>query len=153
MKTIIVAIIAFGVAGAAGFYAWQQKQELDRTAGELATARAALTRADDEVRKARESLAEATRELQRQQTAAEKMRSERDSAAAFLMQEKAHGERLRAELSLAQQQLAFARARPSATQIAPPTVVQPRPMVIRALPAPRPQSAASPAIGAGRPAQ
>jgi len=153
MKTIIVTTIAFGAAGASGFYAWQQKQERDRAVSELATARATLTRANDELRKARESLTKVVQELQQQQGAAEKMRSERDSAAAFLIQEKAYGERLRAELSLAQQQLAFARARPSPAQIAPPTVVQPRPMVIRALPAPRPQSAASPAIGVGRPAQ
>jgi uncharacterized protein HemX len=153
MKAIIVAIIACGAAGAAGFYAWQQKQELDRTASELATTRATLTRANDELRKARETLARVVQELQEQQAAAEKMRSERDSAVTFLIQEKAYGERLRAELTLAQKQLAFVRTRQSLAPIAPPTVVQPRPMVIRALPAPRPQSAASPAIGVQRPAE
>jgi uncharacterized protein HemX len=163
MKTMIVALIALAAAGAGGLYGWQQKRELDRNASEFAATRAALAKATAELRSARELLAKATSELQEQQASAEKMRSERDEAVGFLQQEKAHGERLRAELTLAQQQLAFVRTRQS--QFAPPSVVQPQqPMIIRAIPAPRPQSAASPASpiqgqspqgfgSAGRPAQ
>ena len=144
MKTMIVALIAFAAAGAGGLYGWQQKSELDRTASALAAARDELARTTGELRSARELLAKANSELREQQAAAEKMRSERDVAVGILQQEKAYGERLRAELTLAQQQLAFVRTRQS--QFAPPSILQPQqPMIIRAIPAPRPQSAASPA--------
>jgi hypothetical protein len=72
------------------------------------------------------------------------------------MQEKAYGERVRAELSLAQQQIAFMRTRgnPMPGRLEP-TLAPMQPMVIRAMPASRPQSAAvpAPAPAAARPTQ
>ena len=145
MKTLIVALISIAAAGAAGYYGWRQKQELERTAAELTGTRAGLSKANGELAKARETLAVAVNELQEQQAANQKLTSERDTAVAFLMQEKAYGERLRAELTLAQQQIAFMRTRgPSApaARYEPALAPQVRPMVIRALPAPQPQGAA-----------
>ena len=149
MKTLIVALIAFSAAGAAGFYGWQQKSELDRTVAELASTRAALARAADELRAARQTLADAAKEVAEQQADAQQMRTERDAAVGFLQQEKAYGERLRAELALAQQQLAFVRGRQQ-PQFAPPSAVQTQPMIIRAVPAPRPQAAGAPAAAVQR---
>lgn len=138
MKTLIVALVAIAAAAGAGYYGWQQKQELERTAAELASTRAALSRATGELGKARQTLAEVVKELEQQQAANEKLKSDRDTAVAFLMQEKAYGERVRAELALAQQQIAFLRTRgnpiPSRLE---PTLAPARPMVIRALPAPQ----------------
>ena len=146
MKTVIVALIGIAAAAGAGFYGWQQKQELERTTAELAATRAALSRATGELKKARETLMEVAKELEQQQSANEKLKSERDAAVAFLVQEKAYGERVRAELTLAQQQIAFMRSRGTApAQFPAARAIEAQPMVIRALPAPRPQGAARPA--------
>lgn len=159
MKTLIVALVGVAAAAGAGYYGWQQRQELDRASAELTTTRAALSRATGELRKARETLAEAAKELEGQQAANDRLRTERDAAVAFLMQEKAYGERLRGELTLAQQQIAFMRSRgapPAAARYEPTLAPAPiRPMVIQALPAARPQSAAQPAAApaVARPAQ
>jgi hypothetical protein len=157
MKTLIVALVGVAAAAGTGYYGWQQKQALDRTSAELMTTRAALSKATGELRKARETLAEVVKELEQQQAVNDKLKSERDAAVAFLMQEKAYGERLRAELTLAQQQIAFMRTRgaPPAAGRYEPTLAPIRPMVIQALPAPRPQSAAQPAAApaVARPAQ
>ena len=157
MKTLIVALVGIAAAGGAGYYGWQQKLGLDRTTAELATTRAALSRATGELTKARETLAEVVKELEQQQAANEKLKSDRDAAVAFLMQEKAYGERVRAELTLAQQQIAFMRTRGASVpgRYPPPMAVPVQPMVIQALPAPRPQSAAVPAAApaAARPPQ
>lgn len=141
---ILVALIALAAAGAAGVYGWNQKQAHERTAAELSETRADLARASGELGKAREMLKQVAAELQQSQAAAEKLRGERDAAASFLQQEKAYGERLRAELTLAQQQLAFVRGRQSPASAPPTAIMRPQqPMVIRAVPAPRPQGATS----------
>ena len=148
MKTLIVALVGIAAAASAGYYGWKQKNELDRTTAELTTTRAALSRATGELTKARQTLVEVAKELEQQQATNEKLRSDRDAAVAFLMQEKAYGERLRAELTLAQQQIAFMRTRGGGgapVRYEPSLAVPPQPMVIRALPAPRPQGAAAPA--------
>lgn len=148
MKTLIVALVGLAAAAGAGYYGWKQKQELDRTSAELTNTRSALSRATGELTKARETLVEVAKELEQQHAANEKLKGERDAAAAFLMQEKAYGERLRAELTLARQQIAFMRSRggaPAAARYEPAIAIPAQPMVIRAIPAPRPQSAASPA--------
>ena len=67
MKTLIVALAGIAAAGGAGFYGWQQKQELDRTVAELAQTRAALTRATGELAAARETLRDLVMELRLQQ--------------------------------------------------------------------------------------
>ena len=155
MKTLIVALIGIAAAGGAGYYGWKQKQDLDRTTAELTGTRAALGKATAELAKARATLVEAVKELEQQQAANQKLATERDTAVAFLMQEKAYGERLRAELTLAQQQIAFMRTRGPSPARYEPSLAPAQPMVIRALPAPRPQSAAQPAAApaAARPAQ
>lgn len=157
MKTLIVALVGIAAAASAGYYGWQQKKELERTTAELTSTRAALSKATGELTKAKETLVEVVKELQQQQAANEKLKSDRDAALAFLMQEKAYGERLRAELTLAQQQIAFMRTRgaPPPGRYEPAMAVPVRPMVIQALPAPRPQSAAvpAPAPGMARPPQ
>jgi len=65
MKTLI-ALAAVVAACGAGYYGWQQKQELDRTIVELAHTRAALSRATTELRAARETLRDLVMELQLQ---------------------------------------------------------------------------------------
>ena len=67
MKTFIVALIGLAAAGGAGLYGWQQKRELDRTVAELATTRAALSRATKELAAARQTLRELVIELQLQE--------------------------------------------------------------------------------------
>jgi uncharacterized protein HemX len=142
---IVLAIVVLGAAGG-GYLGWQQHQELARTKTELASTRSALDKANADARAARADAAAARKAFEDQTAALEQARSERDSAKAFLENEKTHAARLQAELGLAREQLAYMRARGSPAQYSqPPTVVRPRPMVIQALPAPRPQGAASPA--------
>ena len=66
MKTFIAVLIGLAAAGA-GLYGWQQKRELDRTVAELATTRAALSRATKELAAARQALREVAIELQLQE--------------------------------------------------------------------------------------
>jgi hypothetical protein len=105
-----------------------------------------------EARVAKERAAELAKELDEQKLMLVGLRSERDSAKLLLAAEKTHGERVRAELALAQQQIAYLRARAGVpAQFAPPTLAPQRPMVIQAVPAPRPQGAAAPAQAAPYP--
>jgi hypothetical protein len=133
---IFVALAALGAAGAAGFYAWEEKQAGERAAAELAQARSQLSAAAGEARAAREQADAARKEFDVQKLQLDQLAAERDSTRAFLEAEKAHTERLRGELKLAQDQLAFLRARGSALASpgVRPTVVQPHPLEIRAAP-------------------
>ncbi len=136
-----IALLAVAAAGA-GFFGWQQRGERLVAQSDLADTRSQLTKAMDGVRDAKEQAAALRKELDEQKAQAEQWRAERDSAKSLVEAEKARGERLQAELMLAREQLAF-KARQPAAQYPVPVMVQSRPMVIRAEPAPRPQKATS----------
>ncbi len=132
---IAIAVVALAAAGGSGYYAWQQHAELQRANAELATTRASLARSSADLRAAREQVTAMQKDLDEQKGIAEMARADRDSARNLLAAEVTQGERVRAELQLMREQLAFVRGRQSPAQYAPPSVVQPRPMVIRAAPA------------------
>jgi uncharacterized protein HemX len=149
---LVVVVLA---AGGGGFLGWQQHQELARTKTDLASTKSALDKASADAATAKADAGAARKELEEQKAAFEQMRADRDAAKAFLETERAHAARLQGELSLAREQIAHMRTRPSSpAQYAPPSVVQPRPLTIQAIPAPRPQGAVmSPMQAAPAPAQ
>jgi hypothetical protein len=144
LTTAAIALLAVTAVGA-GVFAGQQYWERAQAQSDLALARSQLAKAMGDLQGAKEQAIALRKEFDEQKLQADQMRADRDSARAVLEAEKARGERLVADLALLREQLAF-KTRRSGGQYPAPVAVQPRrPMVIEATPAPRPQSATSPA--------
>jgi len=143
LATAAIALLAVTAVGA-GIFGGQQYWERAQVQSDLAGARSQLAKATGDLQLAKEQAAALRKEFDEQKLQADQMRADRDSARAVLEAEKARGERLVADMALLREQLAF-KARQPAGQYPAPIAVQPtRPMVIRATPAPQPQSATSP---------
>jgi len=143
MDTRITAVLlAVAVAGG-GYAGWKLYSEMGQLRIALVTARQSLEQAKAEASAAKDKVIAVQKDLDEVKFQATALRAERDSAK--VMQEAAirHSERMQQELQLAQQQIQYLRARAgvSASQALPQLAPQ-RPMVIQAIPAPRPQGAA-----------
>ncbi len=130
---IVLAIVVLAAAGG-GYFGWQQHEEILRTKADLASAQASLDKASAEARSAKAEAEAARKEVEEQKAALQQARSDLETAGKFLEMEKNHSTRLQQELTLAQEQMAFLRARASGAGRYPPTVVpMVRPPAIEAI--------------------
>jgi hypothetical protein len=143
MDTRITAVVLAAAIAGGGYAGWKFYSELGHLRIELANARQALEQAKTEARVAKEKAAAVEKELDEQKIAVVSLRAERDSARLLQQSAIRQSERLQQDLQLASRQIEYLRARAgvSATQALPQLAPQ-RPMIIQALPAPRPQGAA-----------
>jgi hypothetical protein len=146
MDTRIAAVVlAVAVAGG-GYAGWRLYGELGKLRVELAATKSELEKSRTEARVAKERTAEVTKELDEQKIFTTALRAERDSARLLMEATQRHNERMQQELQLAMQQVAYLRARAGGggmpAQMTPQLAPQRAPMIIQAIPAPRPQGAA-----------
>lgn len=144
MDTRITAVILAAAVAGGGYAGWKLYSELGHLRIELASTKQSLEQAKNETRVAKEKAIAVEKELDEQKIQLTAARAERDSAR--LLQESAfrQTERLQAELQLAQRQVEYLRLRTNVppSQLMVPQAVRERPMIIQAIPAPRPQGAA-----------
>ena len=143
MDTRITAVLLVAAVAGGGYAGWKLYSELGRLRVEVASTKQALEQAKTEARVAKEKAVALEKELDEQKFQVTAMRTERDSARVMQQAAMRHSERMQQELMLAQQQIQYLRARAgvSGTQALPQVAPQ-RPMIIQAIPAPRPQGAA-----------
>ena len=143
MDSRITAVLLVAAIAGGGYAGWKLYSEMGQLRIALVTARQSLEQAKTEASVAKEKVSAVQKELDEVKFQATALRTERDSAR--VMQEAAlrHNDRMQQELELAKRQVEYLRARAgvSATQGLPQLAPQ-RPMIIQAIPAPRPQGAA-----------
>jgi hypothetical protein len=138
---IAAALLAVAIAGG-GYAGWRVYAELGNVRAELTGTKVALEQAKTEAKAAKEKTNELARERDELKIAEAGLRAERDSARMLIESAQRQNERMAQDMVLMQQQLAYLRARAGTpAQFAQPQLMPQRPMVIQALPAPRPQSA------------
>ena len=144
MDTRITAVLLVAAVAGGGYAGWKLYSELGRLRVEVANTKQELERAKIEVSVAKEKAVVLQKDLDEERFQVTAMRTERDSARVMQQAALRHSERMQQELLLAQQQIQYLRARAgvSAGQALPQLAPPQRPMVIQALPAPRPQGAA-----------
>jgi hypothetical protein len=143
MDTRITAVLLAAAVAGGGYAGWKLYSELGRLRVEVVNTKQALEQAKTEARVTREKAVALQKDLDEQKIQVTALTAERDSARVLQQAALRHSERMQQDLLLAQQQIAYLRARAgvSATQGLPQLAPQ-RPMIIQALPAPRPQGAA-----------
>ncbi len=141
--TAAVLVVAIGAGGYAG---WKAYSEMGNLRIELSLARQELEKSKNETRVAKEKAIAVEKELDEAKIQVTSLRTERDSARVLQESAMRQAERLGEELQVAQRQVEYLRLRtnvpPSQLGGMPQLAPQQRPMVIQALPAPRPQGAA-----------
>jgi len=140
---ISAVVLAVAIAGG-GYAGWKFYSQLGHLRIEVANAKQELEQAKLQAAKATEKATAVQKELDEARIQETSLRAERDSARVLQQSAMRQSERLGEELQLAQRQVEYLRARAGvpASQMMPRTVQQ-QPMIIQALPAPRPQSAAT----------
>jgi hypothetical protein len=146
MDTRITAVLLVAAVAGGGYAGWKLNSELGRLRIEVASTKQALEQAKAEARLSKEKAVALEKDLDEQKFQVTAIRAERDSAKVLQQAALRHSERMQQDLQLAQRQIEYLRARAgvSAGQALPQLAPQ-RPMIIQALPAPRPQGAAVPA--------
>ena len=110
MKIALV-ILLLAAAGGGGYFGWQQHQDLMRIKSELATAKAALDKANADARAAKTEADAARKAVEDQKAELTQARMDVEAAGKFLEMEKNHSARLQQELTLAREQMAYMRGR------------------------------------------